>query len=72
MRGIKTLGVRMEEIETNARMLVKFLLGHHVSAGFTIQSLVEHPGHATHALQARGLGGLFLCRLRVKKLLTMC
>lgn len=58
MRGIKTLGVRMEEIETNARMLVKFLLGHPNVSRIYYPGLVEHPGHATHALQARGFGGI--------------
>ncbi|GIN10878.1 cystathionine gamma-synthase [Shouchella clausii] len=58
MRGIKTLAVRMEEIETNARMLVKFLLGHPNVSRIYYPGLVEHPGHATHALQARGFGGI--------------
>ncbi|GAF23009.1 cystathionine gamma-lyase [Bacillus sp. JCM 19047] len=58
MRGIKTLGVRMEEIETNTRQLVKFLQSHPNVDEIYYPGLVNHPGHATHALQSRGFGGI--------------
>lgn len=58
MRGIKTLGIRMEEIETSSRQLVKFLHSHPNVEKVYYPGLVRHPGHATHALQARGYGGI--------------
>ncbi|MFB4211667.1 bifunctional cystathionine gamma-lyase/homocysteine desulfhydrase [Shouchella sp. JSM 1781072] len=58
MRGIKTLAVRMEEIETNTRQLVKFLQSHPNVKDVYYPGLLHHPGHATHALQSRGFGGI--------------
>lgn len=58
MRGIKTLGVRMEEIETNARQIVKYLRSHPNVDRVYYPGIVDHPGHTTHALQARGFGGI--------------
>ncbi|MBM7841005.1 cystathionine gamma-lyase/homocysteine desulfhydrase [Alkalihalobacillus xiaoxiensis] len=58
MRGIKTLGIRMEEIETSSRQLVKFLQSHPSVTKVYYPGLVKHSGHAIHALQARGYGGI--------------
>ncbi|MBY7143011.1 bifunctional cystathionine gamma-lyase/homocysteine desulfhydrase [Virgibacillus sp. NKC19-3] len=58
MRGIKTLGLRMEAMETNTKKIVEFLQDHdHVSKIF-YPGLNDHPGHDVAAGQAAGFGGM--------------
>ncbi len=68
MRGIKTLGVRMEEIETNARQIVKYLRSHPNVDQVYYPGIVDHPGHTTHALQARGFGGIISFTTRTEEI----
>lgn len=58
IRGIRTLGVRMEEIESNTRELVEFLQHHPLVNKIYYPGLREHPGHDVHASQAKGFGGM--------------
>ncbi|MGP4067372.1 bifunctional cystathionine gamma-lyase/homocysteine desulfhydrase [Halobacillus sp. B29] len=58
MRGIKTLGVRMEEIEENTRTFVEFLQGLPEVTNIYYPGLTEHVGHDVHQNQARGNGGM--------------
>ncbi|ASF38535.1 cystathionine gamma-synthase [Halobacillus halophilus] len=58
MRGIKTLGVRMEEIEENTRGFVEFLQGLPEVTNIYYPGLTEHVGHDVHQNQARGNGGM--------------
>jgi len=58
MRGIKTLGVRMEEIEENTRVFVEFLQGLPEVTNIYYPGLTEHVGHDVHQNQARGNGGM--------------
>lgn len=54
MRGIKTLGVRMECHETNAQRVVELLDGHPKVEGILYPGL---PGHLNHDVQKRQSGG---------------
>ncbi|WP_234410475.1 bifunctional cystathionine gamma-lyase/homocysteine desulfhydrase [Caldalkalibacillus mannanilyticus] len=58
IRGIKTLAIRMEEIEENAKKVAKFLVEHsHVSKVY-YPGFETHQGHSVHKIQARGFGGM--------------
>jgi cystathionine beta-lyase len=56
LRGIKTLGVRMEKQQSNAVRIAHFLESH----GFRVRypGLKSHPQHALHASMARGGGAV--------------
>jgi len=58
MRGIKTLGVRMEEIEANTRVIASFLAEHPSVGKVYYPGFEEHPGHTIHKNQAGGFGGM--------------
>ncbi|MEB3750406.1 bifunctional cystathionine gamma-lyase/homocysteine desulfhydrase [Geobacillus sp. FSL W8-0032] len=58
MRGIKTLGVRMEEHEQNARAIAAFLAEHPAVARVYYPGLPEHPNHELAKTQMRGFGGM--------------
>ncbi|MED4069869.1 bifunctional cystathionine gamma-lyase/homocysteine desulfhydrase [Priestia endophytica] len=58
MRGIKTLGVRMEEHEQNAREIVDFLVQHKEVKNVYYPGLSSHPNHSIAVTQARGFGGM--------------
>ncbi|AJD92394.1 cystathionine beta-lyase [Jeotgalibacillus malaysiensis] len=58
MRGIKTLGLRMEEHEVNAKEIVSFLERHECVTTIHYPGIKSHPGHETAAKQSRGFGGM--------------
>ncbi|MCF6092436.1 bifunctional cystathionine gamma-lyase/homocysteine desulfhydrase [Microaerobacter geothermalis] len=58
MRGIKTLGVRMEEHERNARDLAYWLSNRKDIGKVYYPGLSSHPGHAIAKKQAGGFGGM--------------
>ena len=58
LRGIKTLGVRMERHESNGRALASFLADHPKVASVLYPGLPHHPGHAVQKRQASGFGAL--------------
>ncbi len=58
LRGIKTLGVRMERHETNAHALVALLDGHAKVEKVFYPGLPDSPGHAMQKRQASGFGAL--------------
>lgn len=58
IRGIKTLGVRMEEIEENARKVAEFLKDHPSVTNIYYPGFETHTGHEIHKKQARGFGGM--------------
>ncbi|WP_047982885.1 bifunctional cystathionine gamma-lyase/homocysteine desulfhydrase [Ornithinibacillus californiensis] len=58
MRGIKTLALRMEAIEANAKQLVGYLLDHHNVGDVYYPGLKEHPGHDIAQSQMAGYGGM--------------
>lgn len=58
LRGIKTLAVRMECHETNARTLASFLADHPKVDDVRYPGLADHPGHELQKRQAKGFGAL--------------
>ncbi|TCI39560.1 MULTISPECIES: bifunctional cystathionine gamma-lyase/homocysteine desulfhydrase [unclassified Exiguobacterium] len=58
VRGIKTLAVRMEEIETNALALVEFLTSHEAISRVLHPSIASETAKQIHLSQARGFGGM--------------
>lgn len=58
MRGIKTLGIRMEEHERNTLEIVRFLTGHKDISRIYYPGLVTHPNHEIARKQSRGYGGM--------------
>ncbi|HEX7064898.1 MAG TPA: bifunctional cystathionine gamma-lyase/homocysteine desulfhydrase, partial [Bacillales bacterium] len=58
MRGMKTLGVRMEEHEANTKKIVDFLNGHPKVEKVYYPGLPSHPGHETAKQQSSGFGGM--------------
>jgi cystathionine gamma-synthase len=64
MRGIKTLGVRMDRHSSNAARIAEFLTGHPKVAQVLYPGLSEHPGHEIAAKQMRAFGGMVSFRHR--------
>jgi cystathionine gamma-synthase len=64
LRGLKTLGVRMDRHCTNAAAVVELLGEHPAVERVLYPGLVGHPGHAAAARQMRAFGGMvsFLVR----------
>jgi len=58
LRGIRTLGVRMDRHCDNAERVVEFLLKHPAVAEVRYPGLPEHPGHKVAAGQMRRFGGM--------------
>lgn len=58
MRGIKTLAVRMERHEKNARRIVEYLVDHPKVQRVLYPGLPDHPGHEVHKRQASGFGSM--------------
>lgn len=63
LRGIKTLGVRMERHEQNGRALATFLATHPKVRKVFYPGLPEHPGHALQQRQSSGFGALITFEL---------
>ncbi|HET8583282.1 MAG TPA: cystathionine gamma-synthase [Jatrophihabitans sp.] len=64
LRGIKTLGVRMDRHCANAERIVGFLSDHPAVSDVLYPGLPSHPGHEVAARQMRGFGGMVSFRLR--------
>jgi cystathionine gamma-synthase len=64
LRGIKTLGVRMDRHCSNAQRVVEFLLEHPGVSHVLYPGLPQHPGHDIAARQMRAFGGMVSFRLR--------
>jgi cystathionine gamma-synthase len=64
LRGIKTLGVRMDRHCANARRIVEFLVDHPAVADVLYPGLPNHPGHDVAAKQMRDFGGMISFRVR--------
>ncbi|MEV6633830.1 cystathionine gamma-synthase [Actinoplanes sp. NPDC051470] len=63
MRGIKTLGVRMDRHCDNAERIAQYLLSHRAVAEVLYPGLESHPGHETAAKQMSRFGGMVSFRL---------
>ncbi len=64
LRGIKTLGVRMDRHCANTERIVEFLLDHPAVSQVLYPGLPSHPGHDVAAKQMRAFGGMVSFRLR--------
>jgi cystathionine gamma-lyase / homocysteine desulfhydrase len=58
IRGMKTLGIRMEEIEANTKQIADFLVQQPNVKKVYYPGLADHPGHDVHKKQATGFGGM--------------
>ena len=58
LRGVKTLGVRMDRHCDNAERVVAFLSSHRAVAEIYYPGLPSHPGHEIAAKQMRRFGGM--------------
>jgi cystathionine gamma-synthase len=64
LRGIKTLGVRMDRHCANSARIVEFLLDHPAVDQVLYPGLPSHPGHDIAARQMRDFGGMISFTLR--------
>jgi cystathionine gamma-synthase len=64
LRGIKTLGVRMDRHCANAERIVDFLATHPAVGKVLYPGLPEHPGHHIAARQMSAFGGMVSFTLR--------
>jgi cystathionine gamma-synthase len=64
LRGIKTLGVRMDRHCANAEAVVDFLSTHPAVSSVLYPGLPSHPGHEVAARQMKAFGGMVSFRLR--------
>ena len=58
MRGIKTLGIRMEEHNVNAQRIAEFLNNHEAVSNVFYPGIATHPGHELMKKQTTGFGGM--------------
>jgi cystathionine gamma-synthase len=74
LRGIKTLGVRMDRHCDNAERIVGFLQEHSAVASVLYPGLADHPGHETAAKQMRRFGGMVSFRAAggMEKAIEIC
>ena len=63
LRGIKTLGVRMDRHCANAQAVAEYLTNHPRVARVLYPGLADHPGHDSAARQMRSFGGMVSCIL---------
>lgn len=64
LRGVKTLGVRMETHCRNAMALAQFLEGHPAVQDVIYPGLPSHPQHALAKKQMKAFGGMISLRIR--------
>ena len=63
LRGLKTLGVRMDRHCDNAERVVEFLSGHPAVSQVFYPGLPEHPGHEVATRQMKRYGGIVSFRV---------
>ncbi|HEY2947432.1 MAG TPA: cystathionine gamma-synthase [Micromonosporaceae bacterium] len=63
LRGVRTLGVRMDRHCDNAERIVEYLSRHPKVATVLYPGLPDHPGHETAAKQMRRFGGMISFRV---------
>ena len=63
LRGIKTLGIRMEKAQANADKIARWLKTQSAVTKVIYPGLEEHPGHETSKKQSRGFGSMVTFRL---------
>lgn len=68
LRGIKTLGIRMQRAQENAIEIANWLKEQSVVTKVIYPGLPEHPGYEIMKKQARGFGAMITFRLKSKEL----
>ncbi len=63
LRGIKTLGIRMEKAQANADKIARWLKTQRSVTKVIYPGLEEHPGHKIMQRQSRGFGSMVTFRL---------
>ncbi|WP_067455859.1 cystathionine gamma-synthase [Actinomadura macra] len=63
LRGIKTLGIRMDRHSANAERIVEMLTRHPAVRTVLYPGLPEHPGHDVAAKQMKAFGGMVSFRM---------
>ncbi|MEX2562251.1 MAG: cystathionine gamma-synthase [Nitriliruptoraceae bacterium] len=64
LRGVKTLGIRMDRHCSNAQQVAEFLAGHQAVSQVLYPGLSDHPGHDLARQQMNGFGGMVSFRAR--------
>jgi cystathionine gamma-synthase len=64
LRGIKTLGIRMERHSANAELVARFLQDHPAIDRVFYPGLPDHPGHEVASRQMSGFSGMVSCTVR--------
>ena len=64
LRGLKTLGVRMDRHNSNAQQVVDFLQDHASVSQIFWPGLASHPNHEVAQRQMRGFGGMVSFRVK--------
>jgi cystathionine gamma-synthase len=64
VRGIKTLGVRMDRHSENAQKIAEALVGHPALSALYYPGLSDHPGHEIAARQMSAFGGMLSVGLK--------
>ncbi|HZJ05406.1 MAG TPA: cystathionine gamma-synthase [Nocardioidaceae bacterium] len=74
LRGLKTLGVRMDRHCDNAERVVDYLQGHEAVSSVIYPGLAEHPGHEVAGRQMKRYGGIVSFRVKAgeQKALDVC
>lgn len=67
LRGIKTLGVRMEKAQKNAVAIANWLKAQNIVTRVIYPGLPEHPGHRIMKKQARGFGAMITFQMQCKE-----
>ncbi len=67
LRGIKTLGIRMEKSQQNAVTLANWLKGQNAVTKVIYPGLPSHPGHEIMKKQARGFGAMITFQLESRE-----
>lgn len=67
LRGIKTLGIRMEKSQKNAMAIAEWLKGQEQVTKVIYPGLPEHPGHEIMKKQARGYGAMLTFQLESRE-----
>jgi len=64
LRGIKTLGIRMDRHASNGEVIAKFLLQHPAIKKVYWPGFTDHPGHAIAKKQMKSFGGMISFELK--------
>lgn len=67
LRGIKTLGIRMEKSQKNAIEIANWLKNQDIVTKVIYPGLPEHPGYEVMKRQARGFGAMITFQLESKE-----